>query len=137
MTNLTQQSQAAFNNVVVFIDEELENTGTVLTTSSFDSATDRIYDIRGFLGFFSQINNAGSVSIDVLIEKATKHFDNISDLTNADFVEEVAVETVAASGLSAPYENLRATPMDTAIRIRLKLNTGSGSETIFGVISAN
>jgi len=148
MTDLVQRIQATFNKVVVFIDAVLEARDesfvlqpiTIPISASFEAANDRIYDVRGFLGFFAQIDNrdGSSVDIDYLIQKTTTHFENLTDIQSTDWLEEVAEVQVNAGELSVLYETVRATPMITAIRLRIKTALNSGNPGLInGTISAN
>jgi len=135
MTELVQEANAASNNNVVFIDNQLEKTDEVLVTNE---DTERIYDVRGFLGFFAQLNNdVSGVSIDITISKTTIHFDDVSDLVSSDFQTEVALETVVAGALSTPFELVRATPMITAILLTFHRTTLNPPVVVHGVVSAN
>ena len=134
--DLTQQSNASSNNNVVFTDEVLENDGANISFDTFQSAGDRIYDVRGFLGFFAQIINDSPVSINVEIDQSILHKDT-SSLVDADFTVLVADAEVTTGTTSAIFELLRATPQITAIRIRLRLNAPGAPQTVNGVVSAN
>lgn len=136
MTELIQQANAANNNNVVFIDEEFEFTGATIATAGFLNTTDRTYDVRGFLGFFFQIINNSGVSINFELLQSISHKDT-DQLTIADFTEVIPDTAVADGAVSDPFENVRATPMVTAYRIRLKRTTGSGNVIVNGVVSAN
>lgn len=134
---LAQEANASSNNNVVFIDQELEFSGAVLSTAGFLNTTDRIFDVRGFLGFFLKIINDSGVSIDFELFQSSSHKDT-SELTIADFDEEVIpVTTVTNTNSSDPFEFVRATPMVTAYLLRLKRNAGSGNVTVNGIVAAN
>jgi len=132
---LEQEANASFNNNVVFIDDEFENNGTTIDDTTFETDNDRIYDVRGFLGFSIQVVDV-PVEIDFQILFTTSHKDT-STLSISDFTEVAIAEIgIAAGESSVPFEFVRATPMATAFLLRLKL-ASAGSETIKGVVSAN
>jgi len=134
---LSQEANASSNNNVVFIDKDLENNGTDISTDGFLTATDRIYDVRGFLGFFLQLINESGTSIDFELFHTTLHKDT-SDLLVSDFITEVIPETAIPDATSStPFEFVRATPMVTAYLLRLKRTSGTGEAIISGVVSAN
>jgi len=132
---LAQESNASFNNNVVFIDDEFENNGTTIDDTTFETDVDRIYDVRGFLGFFIQVVDV-PVDTDFQILFTTSH-KATSTLSLSDFTETaVATTGITAGNSSVPFEFVRATPMATAFLLRLKL-VDAGSETLKGVVSAN
>jgi len=134
---LSQEANASSNNNVVFIDKEFEFTGTVLATAGFLNTTDRIFDVRGFLGFFLKIINDSGVSIDFELFQSSSHKDT-SQLTILDFDVEVIPETIVTDGNSStPFEFVRATPMVTAYLLRLRRNAGAGNVTLKGIVAAN
>lgn len=139
-TTLQQVTQPTHNQNTVFIDRLLENTG-ISVVGDYDADTDRVYDVRGMLGFFNQIENpATGVSINVLLEKATRHPQNNEDsdpLEDADFTELVAEQTVSVGAFSTAFELVRATPEITFIRVRMKRVTGTTPIIVTGVTSAN
>ena len=134
---LSQQADASSNNNVVFIDKELDFTGADLATAGYLNTTDRIFDVRGFLGFFLKLINDSGVSISFELFQSSSHKDT-SQLIITDFDIEVIPETIVTTGnRSTPFEFVRATPMVTAYLLRLRRTAGAGLVNLKGIVAAN
>lgn len=105
--------------------DAIESTGVVVDDDEYDTLIfkDRVYDVRSFRQLSVQIENTGANAIDVTILGATKNFDVLAtDLAIGDYdiVLSAEEEIAAAAVMSTAFENVRTTPLITAIVIRAK-----------------
>jgi len=126
MTSITlaQKVQGAHSRKVIYFDKVTQDTPLVVDNAAFAPAQDLVYDVKGLEEALIRFNNTGANSIDMLIEKASKEFTLLSELVDADFVEEVAEATIAAAANSVDYTNTNITPEITALRFRFKESAG-------------
>ncbi len=116
-------------------DPELEN-GITVNQNGYGSFTDRVYDVRGFDGVFVQIKNVDDDHpIDYQFDIASKNYDNVDDLIEADFETETAT-TELDTGETINKEYIRITPRITALRVRLRRGTSNQNADITGIVSA-
>lgn len=129
-------SQSTVTSFVEYYDKDLQEGGIVLDSTSYAEATDRVYDVRGFQGFFLQLLNEGANPFAFTVEAASKAFDNLSELQDADFQVSQAEEIVAggAGTRSLGLEVVRATSSVSAVRVRLRKTTVDDA-TIGGTFS--
>lgn len=146
-SDLVQEADATHNTNVVFFDKVLEapdtafanpsTAGFSISQSSFSNVQDRLYDVRGLLGFFLVIINESGVDIEFELFSSRSH-KGIENLTAAEFTtEEISLVTVTDGNESTPFEFVRATPMITAYQLKLRRKSGTGPIFVNGIVSAN
>ena len=132
---LIQSSVASFAE---YRDIDFQNTPIVITNTVYDAGTDRVLDVRtgASSGIAIQIlNDIGSADNILFTLQSTNFGSQAKDLSDIpeNTWSDLDIETaVAPDGESAIFEFFRATPAITAIRIRLRV--ASGSATTSGII---
>jgi len=126
--------QSTISSFMEYHDLTLQNEGVDISNTVYDPTTDRVYDVRtgSSVGANIQlINDSTSLSsVDFIIQSTNRAYSDLNDIPESDW-EELQSETSVAVGVrSAQYETVRATPIITAIRIRLKVS--SDSAKVFG-----
>ena len=124
---------AADNNV-----NELQNTPIDITNTVYGAASDRVLDVRtgASIGIAAQIFNALTSADPILFTIQASNYgsqqDDLSDIPEDTWTELEAETSVAVDAKSLIFEYFRATPAITAIRIRLRVD--SGSATVTGIV---
>jgi len=122
---LVPKKRGKYSGNSIWFDKTTEDTALVVDNAAFDSAQDLIYDVKGLDQAFVQFLNSGANSIDMLIEKSTKEFTDLTTLVDADFVQEVAVAAIVASALSVAFTKTDISPEITALRFRFRETVGA------------
>lgn len=128
------QVKSTIASFIEYHDLALQNNGVNVTETVYGPTSDRKYDVRtgASVGINVQmINDAGSAqAFDFTIESTNRAYDNLDDIPESDWEELQAEVNVPIGTKSAQYETVRATPLITAIRIRIKV--ASGDADVFG-----
>jgi len=123
---------------IEYRDIDFQNTPIIITNTAYDIFTDRVLDVRtgASIGIAIQILNDVASSDNILFTiQSTAFGSQSSDLSNIPentWADLQAETSVSPDTLSIISEFFRATPAITAIRIRLRV--ASGSATITGII---
>lgn len=134
---LTQRRVGEHSRKAVYHDSALQS-GIQVATSEYIAANDRVYDTRGLDKAELEIENKNtSGSIVYKIESAKEEFDDISDLTDAKYSEEVGDVTVATSTVATAQVIQNMKPKLTALRLRLKNDSGGATSNIAGRVALN
>lgn len=135
---LIQRKRGAFNRKVTLHDALLQTGSIAIDQDAFTSGLDRIYDVKGLTNIHVEIENTGGANgLTFKIEKARKEFTDISTLTDADFDQDVVVDTNVAFGATSINDIVDISPETTAIRIRVKRQTAGQDTTLAGIVSVN
>jgi len=132
------QIQSSIASFIEYRDIDFQNTPILITNTVYDAATDRVLDVRtgASIGIAVQILNDIASSDDILFTVQSSAFgsqnSNLSDIPENTWADLQAETTVVPNALSLIFEAFRATPAITAIRIRLRV--ASGSATITGIV---
>ena len=138
MTVLTGRSKGTNSDNGVLHDVVLEAGGITINQDAFDSSLDRIYDVKGLVNMHVEIENTGGANgLTYKIEKARKEYTDLTTLVDADFDEDVLVDTNVAFGTTNVQDIIDISPESTAIRIRVKRQTASMDTTMAGIVSVN
>jgi len=115
--------------------DNIDTTGVVVDDAAYNTGSflDRGYDVRFFQQLSVEIENIGANSILVTILGTTKDFDVLADdLVIGDFdLILSAEETIAAAAkMATAFENVKTTPLITAIVIRAKETLAANPGTV-------
>ena len=137
MTDLEPHKQGKYFAHVQYHDPALEAGGININQDDYTAELDRVYDVKSAKNMHIEIKNTGSSNGLVFrIEKASKSFESINSLTDADF-EEVLPDTVVSATLKNIKDVEEISPESTAIRIRFKRETSGQDTTMGGIINLN
>ena len=105
------------------------------STTPDSGFNDRVYDVRGLSALYAEIHNTDSTnSLRWKVMKARKNFTQLSDLVDADFVEEKAEATVT-NGNRDDNSVIRVDSEITALRIMLRNAVAAQSVDCRGIFS--
>lgn len=105
MVNVTLVPRTTGNvaRVATYFDDVLETGGNItIDQDGYTAALDRVYDVKGRKNLHIETENTGATNgLTYKIEKARKEFRVLSDLVDADFDENIKVNTNVLAGVFA------------------------------------
>ncbi len=138
MTKLFSRAPGPNIKAAVFYDKELEAAPITVNQDAYDPSLDRVYNVKGLKNIHVEFKNTGGSNGMVFkIENVRKEYTDITTLTDADFDEDILVDTNIAFGEREIHDIVDVSPETTAIRIRMKRQTASQDTTATGFVSAN
>jgi len=143
LTKLDIRDRGVISGNSTYFDKALEAGAIAVdqdnySTTPDSTVLDRVYNVKGLDNMPVKINNTGGTNgLTFTIVATSKEFENITELVEADFDNEIVADTNVAFGASSVQDIIDISPQSTAIRIKIKRETAGLDTILAGDVNVN
>lgn len=132
---LTPSVHGPYSRAAEFFDSALETTSQLIDNDNYDSAHDRIYEVKGLRNLHLEISNDGANGLTYRIENVTKFNVDADDVDSlpATAFKEIKGDTIVAASADDKSDIISISPESSFIRIRVKRETAGQNASLTGV----